>query len=244
MQSSWLVNIIFKAFVGASGAVALSGLHPSLRRSPKGPHRLSTDRVPPVSHPPTPGSTGAKAAQPNWVSGTSGSAPSDSQLPLPGLAGATADLPLWVIGTTGSALYSYTPRRDDGVTRDGRDPPEMYFFAQQVFEELERGDSSKAEVKPQPVSWVKRIILRVLRPCIFQKKAVEFDLEVFLKVVVAGCGQVGRGLRGGQRKALSTASGPVRASARTVHLSTASRCDAFRGQCAKPDRPLSMQLAG
>jgi hypothetical protein len=32
-----------------------------------------------------------------------------------------------------------------------------------------------------------------------------------VKVVVEGCGQVGRGRRGGQRAALSTASRPVRA---------------------------------
>jgi hypothetical protein len=38
-----------------------------------------------------------------------------------------------------------------------------------------------------------------MQPCIFQKKAVEFDLEVLLNVVVEGCGQVGRGPRGGQR---------------------------------------------
>jgi len=46
-------------------------------------------------------------------------------------------------------------------------------------------------------------------------------------VVVEGCGQVGRGSRGGQREALSTASEPVRAPARTVHLSTAWRCGDF-----------------
>jgi hypothetical protein len=69
-------------------------------------------------------------------------------------------------------------------------------------------------------------------------------LEGLLRVVVEGCGQVGIGLRGGQRAALSTASGPVRAAARTVHLSTASRRGHFRGRCAKPDRPMSTQLAG
>ena len=48
-------------------------------------------------------------------------------------------------------------------------------------------------------------------PCIFQTKDHEFSEEGSLIVVVAGCGQVGRGPRGGQREALSTASGPVRA---------------------------------
>jgi hypothetical protein len=55
----------------------------------------------------------------------------------------------------------------------------------------------KMEARPAPA------------PCIFQKKAVEFDPEVILIVVVGGCGQVGRGPRGGQREALSTAGGPV-----------------------------------
>jgi hypothetical protein len=81
-------------------------------------------------------------------------------------------------------------------------------------------------------------------PCIFQKKDHEFSDEGTLIVVVEGCGPVGRGPRGGQRAALSTASGLLRASARTVHLSTASRRDVFRGRCAKPDTPMSMQLAG
>ena len=83
-----------------------------------------------------------------------------------------------------------------------------------------------------------------LRPCIFQNKNNRFFEEGSLSVVVAGCGQVGRGSRGGQRKALSTACVPLRASARTVHLSTVSRCGSFRGRCAKPDRPLSTQLVG
>jgi hypothetical protein len=78
-----------------------------------------------------------------------------------------------------------------------------------------------------------------LRPCIFQKKGSEFSKGGSLNVVVEGCGQVGRGPRGGQRAALSTASGPFRASARTVHLSTASSRGRFRGRCAKPDRPMS-----
>jgi len=42
----------------------------------------------------------------------------------------------------------------------------------------------------------------------------------------------------GNAPALSTARGPLRAPARTVHLSTASRRGRFRGRCAKPDRPL------
>jgi len=50
-----------------------------------------------------------------------------------------------------------------------------------------------------------------LTPCIFQKKDHKFVREGSLIVVVEGCGQVGRGPRGGQRKALSTASGPPRA---------------------------------
>jgi len=62
--------------------------------------------------------------------------------------------------------------------------------------------------------------------------------------VVAGCGQVGRGPRGGQRAALSTASGPVRATARTVHLSTARRHGPVRGRCAKPDTPLNSKFVG
>ena len=83
-----------------------------------------------------------------------------------------------------------------------------------------------------------------VRSCIFRKKDREFSEGGSLIVVVAGCGQVGRGSCGGQRKALSTASEPVRAPARTVHLSTASRRGSFRGRCAKPDTPMSMQLAG
>src|ERR1035441_5487435 len=85
---------------------------------------------------------------------------------------------------------------------------------------------------------------RAVAPCIFQKKAVDFDPEVILIVVVGGCGQVGRGPRGGQREALSTAGGPVCAIARTVHLSTAPRLGSFRGRCAKPDTPMSIHLAG
>jgi hypothetical protein len=59
--------------------------------------------------------------------------------------------------------------------------------------------------------------------CIFQKKPNDLSLEDSLMAVVAGCGQVGRGPRGGQCKALAKASGPVRAPARTVHLPTAWR---------------------
>jgi len=52
-------------------------------------------------------------------------------------------------------------------------------------------------------------------------------------------GKWGRGSCGGQRSALSTASEPVRAPARTVHLSTAARPGVvFRGRCAKPVKPL------
>jgi hypothetical protein len=63
-------------------------------------------------------------------------------------------------------------------------------------------------------------------PCIFLPKVPEPSSNEFFKTMVAGCGQVGRGPRGGQCEALSAASGPVRATARTVHLSTACR----RGQ--------------
>ena len=38
-----------------------------------------------------------------------------------------------------------------------------------------------------------------LRPCIFQNKNNRFFEEGSLSVVVAGCGQVGRGSRGGKR---------------------------------------------
>ena len=53
-------------------------------------------------------------------------------------------------------------------------------------------------------------------PCIFQEKEHEVSKEGSLNVVVEGCGQVGRGPRRGD----------------------------FRGRCAKPDTPLSLQLAG
>ena len=53
--------------------------------------------------------------------------------------------------------------------------------------------------------------LRKVQPCIFQRKVREFSGEGSLNVVVEGCGQVGRGPRGGQRAALSTASWPLRA---------------------------------
>jgi len=43
--------------------------------------------------------------------------------------------------------------------------------------------------------------------CIFHLKDDEFSEESSLMVVVGGCGQVGRGPRGGKREALSTASG-------------------------------------
>ena len=49
-----------------------------------------------------------------------------------------------------------------------------------------------------------------MTPCIFHKKDHEFTVEVSLIVVVEGCGQVVRGSRGGQHKALSTASEPPR----------------------------------
>ena len=81
-----------------------------------------------------------------------------------------------------------------------------------------------------------------MRPCIFQKKDHKFSKEDSLIVVVAGCGQVGRGSCGGQRKALSTASELVRAPARTAHLPTASRRGSFRGRCAKPDTPFEADL--
>ena len=81
-------------------------------------------------------------------------------------------------------------------------------------------------------------------PCIFHLKSLEQFQKESLMVVVEGCGQVGRGPRGGQCEALSTASGPVRAAARTVHLSTASRCGRFRGRCANPDRPLNLEFVG
>jgi len=52
---------------------------------------------------------------------------------------------------------------------------------------------------------------RGLTPCIFRIEYSDFLTGVPLNAVVEGCGQVGRGWRGGQRAALSTASRPVRA---------------------------------
>jgi hypothetical protein len=61
---------------------------------------------------------------------------------------------------------------------------------------------------------------------------------------VGGGGQVGRGRRGGQRAALSTASGPVRAQLELSTCPPRGVALRFRGRCAKSDMPMSTQLAG
>jgi len=56
-----------------------------------------------------------------------------------------------------------------------------------------------------------------------------------------GCGQVGRGRRGGQREALSTASRPVRAQ-RELSTCPQPLAPTVRGRCAKPVLPWSAEF--
>ena len=63
-------------------------------------------------------------------------------------------------------------------------------------------------------------------------------------MVVGGGGQVGRGWRGGQRAALSTARRPVRPQPEPATCPPPQAARSFRGRCAKPDSPLRLKLVG
>ena len=63
-------------------------------------------------------------------------------------------------------------------------------------------------------------------------------------MVVGGGGQVGRGWRGGQRAALSTASRSVRAQPELSTCPPPQAACSFRGRYAKPDSPLRSKLVG